>query len=69
MEQELVTETITTQRVVDVKPLRDRLRYLIDMPKPTNQELIEIGRGFHEYYGRENEIENIRATLKRLKVE
>jgi hypothetical protein len=66
MEQELVTETVTTKVTTDLKPLRSRLRFLQDIPKPTNQELIDMAKGMHEYYLRDIEMQQLRKDIKRL---
>lgn len=52
-----IYRVVTTRTEVDLEALKGELARLKALERPTDEELIEIGKDFHEYYeGRENNI-------------
>ena len=59
-----IYKVITIKTEVDLEALKQKLTDLEAIEKPTDEELIEVGKEFHEYYeGRETRIALLKAQI------
>ena len=66
-------ERLYVIRIISVQRLKERLRrlrYQLDMPGPSDRELIEAGRAVHPYYkdrdGLQDQIDNLTDQINYL---